>query len=309
MENVFRVAAVIVPILVTVCLGMLSRRKNLITPEGVNGLQQFVLNIALPCLVFNSVLTAKVGVESIGVMVLLFPFLLGTTLWAFRRGRVKYPYRNLPMMFCAQESGMLGIPLFLILFGSAQIYHMVILDLTQAILFHPTVAILSSDTGENQNGGEILKKVLKSPLVIMVLIALGLNLTGAGALLLQSGIGQVITETMSFLGQPVSALMIFSVGYNLSLSAENRKEIFRISLVHVLTFAIIGGALQGLLFLLPDISPLTRWAMLLYCFLPVSYFAPILGRTEQEKTVGSGVCSLTTVITLIAFCIIAALTA
>ena len=46
MENVFRVAAVIVPILVTVCLGMLSRRKNLITPEGVNGLQQFVLNIA-----------------------------------------------------------------------------------------------------------------------------------------------------------------------------------------------------------------------------------------------------------------------
>ena len=101
MENVFRVAAVIVPILVTVCLGMLSRRKNLITPEGVNGLQQFVLNIALPCLVFNSVLTAKVGVESIGVMVLLFPFLLGTTLWAFRRGRKKYPYRNLPMMFCA----------------------------------------------------------------------------------------------------------------------------------------------------------------------------------------------------------------
>ena len=309
MENVFRVAAVIVPILVTVCLGMLSRRKNLITPEGVNGLQQFVLNIALPCLVFNSVLTAKVGVESIGVMVLLFPFLLGTTLWAFRRGRKKYPYRNLPMMFCAQESGMLGIPLFLILFGSAQIYHMVILDLTQAILFHPTVAILSSDTGENQNGGEILKKVLKSPLVILVLTALALNLTGLGALLLQSGIGQVITETMSFLGQPVSALMIFSVGYNLSLSAENRKEIFRISLVHVLIFAIIGGALQGLLFLLPDISPLTRWAMLLYCFLPASYFAPILGRTEQEKTAGSGVCSLTTVITLIAFCIIAALTA
>jgi len=309
MENVFRVAAVIVPILVTVYLGILSRRKNLITPEGVQGLQQFVLNIALPCVVFNSVLTAKVGGQSVAVMALLFPFILGTTLWGFRSGQKKYPYRNLPMMFCAQESGMLGIPLFMILFGSAQVYHMVILDLTQAIFFHPTVAILSSDTQGSPNARNILKKVFGSPLVIMCLIALGLNLTGAGALLLESGIGQVMTETMTFLGQPVSALMIFSVGYNLSLSAENRTDIFKLCLIHLLIFTVIGGVLQLLLFLLPDITPLTRWAMLLYCFLPASYFAPIVGKTEQEKTVASGVCSLTTVATLIAFCIIAAFTA
>ena len=305
MENLFHVAAVVVPILVTVFLGIISREKNLISPEGVQGLQQFVLNIALPCVVFNSVLTAKVGAESIAVMVLLFPFVLGAALWAFRRGRKKYPYWNLPMMFCAQESGMLGIPLFMILFGSAQVYHMVILDLTQAILFHPTVAILSSDTGENPNGGEILKKVLKSPLVILVLTALVLNLTGMGALLSRSNMGQVVTETMSFLGQPVSALMIFSVGYNFSLSTENRKAIFKLCAVHFLTFAVIGGILQVLLFLLPNITPLTRWALLLYCFLPASYFAPILGKTDQEKTVASGVCSLLTVATLIVFCVIA----
>ena len=309
MENAVRVASVIVPILVTVSLGILSRRKKLITPEGVQGLQQFVLNFALPCVVFNSVLTAKVGAESVAVMALLFPFLLGTTLWAFRMGKKKYPYHNLPMMFCAQESGMLGIPLFMILFGSAQVYHMVILDLTQAILFHPTVAILSSDTGENPKAAGILKKVFKSPLVILCLIALGLNLTGAGAYLLQTGLGQVITEAAGFLGQPVSALMIFSVGYNLSLSAGNRKEIFRLCFIHLLVFTVIGCILQALLSLLPDISALTRWAMLLYCFLPASYFAPILGKSEQERTVASGVCSLLTVPTLITFCIIAAMTA
>ena len=200
---------------------------------------------------------------------------------------------------------MLGIPLFMILFGSAQVYHMVILDLTQAILFHPTVAILSSDTGENPNCGEILKKVLKSPLVILVLTALVLNLTGMGALLSRSNMGQVVTETMSFLGQPVSALMIFSVGYNFPLSTESRKAIFKLCAVHFLTFAVIGGILQILLFLLPNITPLTRWALLLYCFLPASYFAPILGKTDQEKTVASGVCSLLTVATLIVFCVIA----
>jgi len=309
MDKLLSIASIITPIFVTVYLGMLSRKKNLITPEGIQGLQQFILNIALPCLVFNSVLTAKVGAESIGIMAMLFPFMLVSALWAFRVGKKKYPYHNLPMMFCAQESGMLGIPLFMILFGSAQVYHMVILDLTQAILFHPTVAILSSGTEEEPNAGKIFLKVVKSPLVVMCLIALGLNLTGAGALLLQSGIGQVITEVLSFLGQPVSVLMLFSVGYNLSFSRQNRSDILRLSFVHLLVFTLIAGVLQLLLFLLTGITALTRWAVLLYCFLPASYFAPILGKTEQEKTVASGVCSLLTVITILVFCLIAVLTA
>ena len=309
MEKFFSVAAVIAPIFITVYLGMVARKKALITPEGVQGLQQFVLNMALPCLIFNSILTAKVGAESLAIMGMLFPFVLGVTLWAFRKGMKKYPYKNLPMIFGAQESGMLGVPLFLILFGSANVYHMVILDLTQAIVGHPTIAIVSCDAGDSPKPGEILKKVFTSPLVIACLIALGLNLSGAGTLLLESGIGQVVTEVTTFLGQPVSTLMIFSVGYNLSLSAENRGEILKLCLLRLTIFSAIAGVLQLLLCLIPNITALTRWAMLLYCLLPASYIAPSLGKTEQERTIASGVSSLLTVVTLAVFCAVAALTA
>lgn len=309
MEKFFSVAAVIAPIFITVYLGMVARKKALITPEGVQGLQQFVLNMALPCLIFNSILTAKVGAESLAIMGMLFPFVLGVTLWAFRKGMKKYPYKNLPMIFGAQESGMLGVPLFLILFGSANVYHMVILDLTQAIVGHPTIAIVSCDAGDSPKPGEILKKVFTSPLVIACLIALGLNLSGTGTLLLESGIGQVVTEVTTFLGQPVSTLMIFSVGYNLSLSAENRGEILKLCLLRLTIFSVIAGVLQLLLCLIPNITALTRWAMLLYCLLPASYIAPSLGKTEQERTIASGVSSLLTVVTLAVFCAIAALTA
>lgn len=309
MEKFFSVAAVIAPIFITVYLGMVARKKALITPEGVQGLQQFVLNMALPCLIFNSILTAKVGAESLAIMGMLFPFVLGVTLWAFRKGMKKYPYKNLPMIFGAQESGMLGVPLFLILFGSANVYHMVILDLTQAIVGHPTIAIVSCDAGDSPKPGEILKKVFTSPLVIACLIALGLNLSGAGTLLLESGIGQVVTEVTTFLGQPVSTLMIFSVGYNLSLSAENRGEVLKLCLLRLTIFSVIAGVLQLLLCLIPNITALTRWAMLLYCLLPASYIAPSLGKTEQERTIASGVSSLLTVVTLAVFCTIAALTA
>lgn len=309
MEKFFSVAAVIAPIFITVYLGMVARKKALITPEGVQGLQQFVLNMALPCLIFNSILTAKVGAESLAIMGMLFPFVLGVTLWAFRKGMKKYPYKNLPMIFGAQESGMLGVPLFLILFGSANVYHMVILDLTQAIVGHPTIAIVSCNAGDSPKPGEILKKVFTSPLVIACLIALGLNLSGAGTLLLESGIGQVVTEVTTFLGQPVSTLMIFSVGYNLSLSAENRGEILKLCLLRLTIFSVIAGVLQLLLCLIPNITALTRWAMLLYCLLPASYIAPSLGKTEQERTIASGISSLLTVVTLAVFCAIAALTA
>ena len=309
MEKLFHVAAVIVPIFVTVYCGMVARKKAWITPEGVQGLQQFVVSIALPCLIFNSVLTAKVGAESLAIMALQLPFVLGVMVWAFKIGRKKYPYQNLPMMFGAQESGMLGIPLFLILFGSVDVYHMVILDLTQAIVGYPTIAILTCETGDSPKPAEVLKRILTSPLVIACLLALGLNLSGAGAMLLESGVGQVITEAAAFLGQPVSTLMIFSVGYNLSLSKENRGEIFKLCLVRLLTFAAICGALQLLLFLIPNITALTRWAVLLYWFLPASYLAPSLGKTEREQTVASGVSSLLTAVTLVVFCAMAALIA
>lgn len=309
MDKLFSIAAVISPIFTAVFMGILARKKNLVSPEGVRGFQQFVMNIGLPCVIFNSVLTAKVGGESIGVMAMLFPFMLAATLWGFRIGQKRFPYRNLPMMFCAQESGMLGIPLFMILFGSANAYHMAVLDLTQAVVANPTIAILSSDTGENPKAGQIVKKVLTSPLVVMCLAGLALNLTGIGAWLNQIGIGKVITETTAFLGQPVSALMIFCVGYNLSLSSDSRKEILTLCAVHLLTFAAIGGILQLALFLLPNVTALTRWAVLLYSMLPASYLAPGLGRREKEYTVASGVCSLLTVVTLIVFIIIAAVTA
>ena len=58
MEKVLSVIAVIMPILAAMYLGILSRKKNLITLDGVQGLQAFVMNIGLPCVIFNSILTA-----------------------------------------------------------------------------------------------------------------------------------------------------------------------------------------------------------------------------------------------------------
>lgn len=309
MDKVITVARVVAPIFAAILLGVLARKKQLLTQEGIGGLQQFVMNFGLPCVVFNSCLTADIGSEALTSMGLVLPLMLLGTIGAFRARKKQFPYHNLPQLFAAQETGMLGIPLFMILFGADQAYRMGVLDLAQAPVAFPVIALLSANTGENPSPTAIFKKVLTSPLLIMSLLGLSLNLSGAGAWMNAVGIGGIITESTSFLAQPVSALMIFSVGYNFSLDRGNRRDIFRISAIHFALQAVFCLVIQAVLFLLPNVDALTRWAILMYCTLPGSYLAPSLGKTQADYTMASGVCSVLTISSLMAFCCMAAVVA
>ena len=308
MEKFLTVAQVIVPIFVAIFLGILARRKSMLTPEENRGLQQFVMKFGLPCVVFNSCLTADMGAESLSSMALVLPLVVGSTFWAFH-ARKKYPYHNFPQLFSSKETGMMGIPLFMILFGADQAYRIGVLDLTQAVAAYPTIAILAADSGEKLSVPGIVKKVFTSPLVIRSLRGLALNLTGAGEWLDAVGIGGIITETTSFLAQPVSAMMIFSVGYNFSLAKGNRTVIFKIAAIHFVIFAVFCIIIQAGLLLVPNVDALARWAILMYCTLPASYLAPSLGRSEEDYTIASGVCSVLTLVSLAVFCGIAAVVA
>lgn len=309
MDKVFTVLQCIVPIFVTVLLGVLARKKQLLRQEEVRGLQQFVMQFCLPCVLFNSCLGADISPETVGTFGLIMPIMVGAALWAFRFGRKKYPFHNLPMLFCAQETGMLGIPLFMILFGSAQAYRMGILDIAQMPAAFPTIAILTASTGENPSKKDILQKVVRSPLLIMSVMGLILNFSGIAAWLDGIGIGGVITESTSFLAQSVSSIMIFCVGYNFSLAQDNRRAIFRISALHLGWTVAFGLVVQLLLLLIPNVDTLTRWAILMYSTLPASYLSPAMGRNEKDFTLASGVCSLLTVVSLVVFCVIAIIVA
>ena len=88
----------------------------------------------------------------------------------------------------------------------------------------PVIAILTSDTGENPTAGYVLKKVFQSPLLLMSILGMTLNLTGAIDVLNQIGIGSNITGATGFIAQPSSAVILFCVGYNFSLEKGNRKK-------------------------------------------------------------------------------------
>ena len=154
--KILDILQIIVPILTAVALGVLASRRSILSPEEIRGLQQFAVKFGLPCVVFNACLTAKIGAEALATMALALVPLVIAVFWAFRARSGALAYYNLPMLFAAHETGMLGIPLTIALFGAAESYRMGVLDLAQAFIAFPVIAILSSSAGENPRPGQIL---------------------------------------------------------------------------------------------------------------------------------------------------------
>lgn len=123
-EKILTVAQVVTPIFVTVFLGVLARRRKLLTPEQVQGLQQFALKFGMPCVVFTSCLTADMGVESLSSMALGLGAVTVSFLLSLCVLKKHFTFHSMPMLFAAQETGMLGIPLVILLFGAENAYRM-----------------------------------------------------------------------------------------------------------------------------------------------------------------------------------------
>lgn len=309
MDKIVTILQCIAPIFVAVVLGILARRKELMTQDDIQGLQQFVMKFALPCVLFNSCLGANISTETISTFALVVPFMVIATLWSFRYGRKRFPYHNLPMLFAAQETGMLGIPLYMLLFGAAEAYRIGVLDVAQMLTAFPTIAILTANAGENPSKKDLVKNVLRSPLVIMSALGLALNFSGIAAWMGKLGVLGILTESTAFLAQPVSALMIFCVGYNLSLEKGSRKAIFQVSALHLGWTVAFGLVIQLVLLLIPNVDAMTRWAVLMYTTLPACYLAPSLGPNKEDFAMASGVCSILTLISLAVFCVMAVIVA
>jgi predicted permease len=204
---------------------------------------------------------------------------------------------------------MLGIPLYMILFGAAEAYRIGVLDVAQMISAFPTIAILTANAGENPSKKALFKNIIRSPLLIMSVLGLVLNFSGLADWMEKFEVLGILTESTSFLAQPVSALMIFCVGYNLSLEKGNRKAIFQVSALHLAWTAAFGIVIQLILLLIPNVDAMTRWAVLMYTTLPASYLAPSMGRNKNDFALASGVCSILTLVSLAVFCVMAVIVA
>lgn len=207
---------VILPVFLVLGFGYLARWRGLITDTGVDGLMTFAQGFAVPCLLFRAIATMELGQNF--DLALLGSFYTGATIgfiaglfgarFLFKRGWED----SVAVGFCClfSNSILLGLPI------TERAYGVTALDSNYAIvaIYAPFCYLLGIGTMEivkNQGGGiaktflNILRSLIKNPLVIGIALGFITNLTGIA-------IPGVLNDALNLMIQAAIPAALFGLG-------------------------------------------------------------------------------------------------
>ena len=293
----------VLPVFLVLALGVLCRKRALISRDGVNALKKVAVDIALPAVMFSAFATAEYSFKSVCVPLVMFALCCIALLLGFLLcRRLKIGGRLSPYIAAGFEAGMLGYALFAILFPGEKVSSFAMVDLGQ-VLFVFTVYKIS--LAGRSNVKDALREALSAPTVWAILLGLLVGATGLYDALKPSSISQVLDALTDFVSAPTSVLILLAVGYDLSPSQIQWKKIGSLIGLRLGVSALLLGAA-----LLLDHFVLGRMmhsgALLLMFVLPPPYVLPVFADVEDERADVSSALSALTFVSIVLFAIMAA---
>lgn len=289
------------PLFALILLGYLSGRRRLLGPGAVDSLNKFVVWMALPALLFQSM--AQITWEEVNqpgylaatALAIAVVFAISWLLERRRHGRLA----DLSIEALAASyanAGFMGIPLCLMIFGEEGLPAVVLATLLTACgLFAFSIVLIEIDLQGSSNLRRTLLRVARSllrnplvtaPLLGMVVAALGWPLPYA------------IKQFTSLLGDAASPCALVTIGLFLSQgkSSEHKGVVWRIVALKLVLHPAAAYVLAYWVFAMP---PMWAATAVLLAALPVGtgpfMLAQLYGR---EPAVASRAILLSTILSL-----------
>ena len=307
MDKLIGVIKMILPVLLMLPVGMLCRKAGIVKKEGAEGLKALAMNVTLPAVLFKAFYSTTYHINIIVIAVAMFLVCLAALGLGFVFKRVsRSQMRTTPYLLTGFEAGMLGYALYTLLFGADRIANFAMVDLGQ-VLFVFTVFLSMLKKGEGVSFKKTLLSMARSPVIAAIALGVIVGATGLGALIDTSPAGGIVSYAFEFIAAPTAVVILFVVGFELRFSRTGLKRSLAVVLVRFVTMALLGAAvLFGLGALMP-MSNALKWAVVLMFMLPPPYVLPVFVADENESAYVSASLSLSTVLSLAAFAVIAAL--
>jgi hypothetical protein len=209
------VVNVVIPVFAIILVGYLCGRLKLLGPASSDALNGYVYWVALPALFFVGIAKAPIARvldwELIGayLLALFAVFLLAYAVagLAFRTRMAAHALHGLSAAF--PNSGYLGIPLFVLLFGENGALPVIALTVAQSVtVFFVTLFLVELDGGQGPLGGRIAKiarNLLLNPFLIAMAAGLAANLGGID-------VPVPIDTTLRTLAASASPCALFALG-------------------------------------------------------------------------------------------------
>ena len=299
MDKVISVLETALPVFLALALGMLCRKKKFMTREGVDTLKKVAINLTLPFVLFASFATAQYNMSSLIVPVIIFIICTVMLVLGYVVIRVcRMQSKLAPFLASAFEAGMLGIPLFSLLFpDKASEFAIVILG-QEIFVFTLYKMLMTGKTSPKA----IAQDFVTSPTLIGVVLGIIVGATGLFEKLGDWGVAGVVTAVTDFVSAPTAMIILLAVGYDLVI-----KEIPWKKTVGMIGMRIgIAGAMLGVLILLNRTmlnGMIFEGAAVLMFILPPPYVIPVFADEPSERVQISSSLSAMTLVTMVLFAV------
>ena len=299
MDAALAILGITGPIYLAMALGYASTRRGLFEKSDMRSYGKFVIQIALPALLFNALSQRSVG-EVLNLRYLA-AYALGSllmvalgVLWARRVQGHGLNFSAIMTMGCAcPNSGFVGYPIMVLTFGPVAGVALALNMIVENLLIIPLLmALADSDAGESVHWLEQLQQallgLLRNPMIWGIVGGFLFSLSG-----LQ--MPAPLARTVSLFAQASGALSLFVIGGSLvGLKARGMTgTVSQIAMgkliVHPLCMLLV------LMWLVPIEDPALRAMALLTGALPMMGIYTILAQRHGHESTSAAALLVTTV--------------
>ncbi len=290
----------ILSIIILIIIGYLTKHIGLLKTDDSLLLNKIVLNIALPALIFSALYSADLSniTSLIGItfICLLTGFVGGFVGYVFSRIRnhpkkTRWGITSASALF---NSGFMGYPIILGVFGAVGLVRAIFFDTGSTILF-----ILFGILFALLFGGEysaIAKRILTFPPIYAIILGIVLNL-------LHLNIGSLVPQILTYLSGAAVPLIMISLG--LSLEASSLKNYFKEAAVISSIKLILAPLIALIIVIILGISGLNGKVIIAEAAMPAAMLSLVLAITYELDIKAVSACIfLSTVLSMITLPII-----
>ena len=233
---------IIVSIIVMILIGTFSKKIGLLKEEDVETLNNIVINIALPCMIFNALYTADVSLlprlSILTVYILITSLIVGVLTYLLLNflGWDKRKIWSLVIVVVLGNTGFLGYPITQGIFGNAGMIRAVFCDISTSITFVVLsfILILIFD-------GEI-KVAIRKSLTFLPLWSIILGITFN---IFSIPITSVGSTVVTYLAGATIPLIMISLGLSLKLIIYPLIALGVLSLLNITGFEHTIGFIEA----------------------------------------------------------------
>lgn len=300
MDKVISIIASCAPVFLALAMGTLCRSKGFLTRDGVDTLKKVVINLTLPFVLFNSFATAEYSLSSLVLPVVVFLVCTLLLFLGFAIVRLSgMKSRLAPFLASGFEAGMLGFPLFALLFPNESLSRFALLVLGQEIFVFTLYKMLLTRKTDPK---AILHDLTHSPTLIAVLLGLVVGATGLYGKLQDWGVATIVDSVTSFISAPTGTIILLTVGYDLVLKEIPWKRTGGLIAMRLGLMALCLGILLVLNRTLLG-GMIFEGAALLLVMLPPPFIIPVFTDEPGERVQISSALSALTLVTMVLFAV------